>query len=69
MARYRKPRERSGINGWGRPLVQKRCFTSGKISFDKKGAQTAANKRWAEDHVQLRIYECRCGGWHLTSRL
>lgn len=68
MAR-RKARIRSGINGWGRPLVLDRCQSSGKISFDKRGAVTAANRRWAEDRVELRVYQCGCGGWHLTSRI
>ena len=45
------------------------CPMSGKMTFDKRGAQTAANKRFEEDHVKLRIYPCGCGGWHLTSRL
>jgi len=40
----------------------------GKKIYDKKGAISARNKRWREDRVPLRIYEClaSCGGWHLT---
>ena len=44
-----------------------RCSVSGKIMFDKRSAQTAANKRYDDDHVELRIYECPyCHRWHLT---
>lgn len=47
----------------------RRC-ESGKIKFDKKGAQTAANKRWELEHVELKIYECKwCFFWHLSSNL
>jgi len=43
-----------------------KCF--GKICYDKKGAVSAKNKRWNEDHVALRIYDCPyCHYWHLTS--
>lgn len=43
------------------------CSTSGKVQYDKKTAQTAANKRYADDHVELRIYQCpSCNWWHLT---
>lgn len=41
-----------------------------KVKYDKKGAVTAKNRRWDEDHIELRIYECDiCGGWHLTHQL
>lgn len=42
------------------------CPVTGKVAFDKKGAQTAANARYHQDHVRLRIYPCQCGAWHLT---
>lgn len=46
-----------------------RCI-SGKPIYDKKGAQTAKNRRMKTGHVKLRIYECSlCTGWHLTSRV
>jgi len=61
---------RSGIMGWGTPTPLKKCFATGKTVFDKRGAQTAMNKRFEEEHVRLRIYECpNCKGWHLTSRI
>lgn len=42
----------------------------GKRVYDKKGALTAKNKRFNDDHVALRIYECPVGGhWHLTSSM
>lgn len=38
-----------------------------KMSYDKKGAITAKNKRYHEDHIKLREYYCgRCNAWHLT---
>lgn len=44
------------------------CPLSGKVMFDKKGAQTAANERLRKDHEELRIYPCpTCNHWHLTS--
>lgn len=40
-----------------------------KPMYDKKTAITAKNKRWHEDHIKLRIYECpHCVHWHLTSK-
>jgi len=43
---------------------------NGKVSYDKKAAQTAKNRRWNEEHVELRIYQCpECNLWHLTSDL
>lgn len=48
-----------------RPPIR-RC--NGKVCYDKRGARTAANDRYDEDHVKLRIYPCpRCNSWHLTS--
>lgn len=42
----------------------KRCYE------DKKSALTAANKRYAEDHVSLRAYYCSfCHLWHLTKQV
>lgn len=44
-------------------------YCNGKPIYDKKGAQTAKNKRMKQDHVKLRIYHCTyCNGWHLTSK-
>jgi hypothetical protein len=50
-----------------KPLELKRCQNGGKPCYDKKGAQTAKNKRWQQEHVALRIYQCDFGDhWHLT---
>ncbi len=43
---------------------------NGKVCFDKKGAQSARNRRLKHDRIPLRIYPCGLGGswhWHLTS--
>lgn len=46
------------------------CRVSGKVCFDKRGAITAANARYREDHIKLRAYPCGdCGKWHLTKTL
>ncbi len=43
------------------------CDEHGKNCYDKRGAETARNKRWKEDHVRLRMYNCPdCGEWHLS---
>lgn len=58
-----------------RALPVKYCPVSGKVCFDKRGAQTAANSRFEEEHVKLRIYPCpdcqRMGlpAWHLTRKM
>jgi len=45
-------------------------YCRGKRCYDKKGAVTAANGRWKQGHVHLRIYSCEwCGCWHLTKQL
>lgn len=45
------------------------CSESGKVMYDKRGAQTAANLRYDQDHIHLRIYPCQfCGSWHLTKK-
>jgi hypothetical protein len=45
-------------------------FCGKKVKFDKKAAVSAANLRWEEDHMRLRIYPChKCGGWHLTKQV
>ena len=45
-------------------------FCQGKKCYDKKGAQTAKNKRFKDSHTELRIYQCPiCDYWHLTSKL
>lgn len=44
-----------------------RDYACGKQVYDKRGARTVVNKRWKEDHVRLREYQCSdCGGWHVT---
>lgn len=41
--------------------------TNGKPCYDKKGAITAKNKRYQQDHEKLREYACEHGPhWHLT---
>ena len=40
----------------------------GKIGYDKKGAITAKNKRWRDEHEKLRVYQCHGKFWHLSSR-
>lgn len=47
------------------------CPRTGKPGYDKKGAQTAINKRMKGRKAPqtLRAFECRhCGRWHLTSK-
>lgn len=41
---------------------------TGKKAYDKKGAITACNLRYKEDHTRLRIYPCG-DHWHLTKQL
>lgn len=54
--------------GYAVKVPAKYCFASGKVCYDKKGAQTAANARMDEAHEVLRIYPCpNCHTWHLTS--
>lgn len=49
--------------------MAERQYCRGKNVYDKRGAETVRNRRWEEDHVRLRIYNCpRCGGWHVTSK-
>ena len=42
-----------------------------KVAYpSKREAQTAANLRFKQDHVKLRLYECPdCKAWHLTKIL
>lgn len=48
-------------------MLPARC--RGKVIYDKKGATTAKNKRFHDDHIALRIYPCEVGNhWHLTSQ-
>lgn len=43
------------------------CSRSGKPCYDKRAATTAANLRYKEAHIRLRIYPCPdCNWWHLT---
>lgn len=41
-------------------------YCDGKVMYDKRGAQTAANHRYKQDRVKLRIYPCGGDHWHLT---
>jgi hypothetical protein len=54
---------------FGKITPLKRCPNGGKPCYDKKTAVTAKNKRYKQDHVVLRIYNCEnCNCWHLTSQ-
>ena len=47
------------------------CPRARKTRYDKKGAQTAINKRMTGRNAPetLRAYECiHCDGWHLTHK-
>lgn len=60
------PKKRKKWLGYKQP--SERCIVSGKVIYDKKGAQSSKNSRFDADHVPLRIYPCpHCSGWHLTS--
>lgn len=43
-------------------------YCGGKRAYDKKGAVTARNKRYEDEHVELRMYECG-DHWHLTKQM
>lgn len=52
----------------GRPQF---CGRTGKPKYDKKGAQSAINRRMAGRNAPelLRAFECKhCGRWHLTHK-
>lgn len=43
--------------------------SNGKVCYDKRGAQTARNKRERNGSEPLRIYQCpKCNQWHLTHK-
>ena len=43
---------------------------SGKRSYTKRGALSVCKKRYKENHVELRVYECDKGDhWHVTKQL
>lgn len=45
-------------------------WCKGKPQYDKKSAISAKNKRFRQDHTELRVYHCpSCNFWHLTSQL
>jgi len=52
---------KNGLFTKGNPI----CKRDKKPSYDKKGALSAANKRYQQDHIKLRIYQCG-NHWHLT---
>lgn len=40
---------------------------NGKPCYRKKVAESVKNKRWKQDRVDLRLYQCKhCNYWHLT---
>ena len=54
-----------------RPSVCAHTRKTRKTRYDKKGAQSAINKRAGEKNqpATLRAYECKhCHGWHLTHK-
>lgn len=59
---------RKGWNGYREERAF--CPATGKACYDKRGAITAANLRFREDHQVLRPYSCAtCGAWHLTKQI
>lgn len=51
----------------GYKVPREYCEETGKLCYDKRSAITAKNKRYKEDRINLREYECEhCGCWHLT---
>lgn len=51
-----------------RSLIQY-CTKNGKPCYDKKGAISAKNKRWNQDRIELRVYQCCFDHWHVTKQL
>lgn len=50
--------------------LTRRTYCNGKLIYDKRTAITAKNKRYHEDHMELRIYQCEYGDhWHLTKQV
>lgn len=42
-------------------------YCNGKTCYDKRGAISAANKRYKNSHIKLRVYQCPDGDhFHLT---
>jgi hypothetical protein len=63
-------RSRSWVSQHFDDLPQKKCFASGKVMYDKRGAQTVKNTIYDKERLRLRIYQCPdCDTWHLTSKL
>lgn len=51
---------------------QKRCPTPDKLAFQSAEHAESVLRYWNYDHAPYqptRTYPCRCGSWHLTSRL
>jgi hypothetical protein len=43
------------------------CRKSGKMRYDKRGAESQRNRLHDQGRDGLRIYPCKhCGGWHLA---
>ena len=55
---------KNGLSTKGNPI----CKRDNKPSYDKRGAQSAVNKRYQQDHTRLRLYPCG-NHWHLTKLL
>lgn len=52
-----------------RPPIH-RCTVSGKICYSKKICETTANRKWKEDGIELRVYQCPdCNFFHLTHHI
>ena len=44
-------------------------YCNGKTSYDKRAAISAANKRYKDSHIRLRVYQCPDGDhFHLTHK-
>ena len=49
----------------GEPTKLRYC--KDKPCYDKKAAISVINKRWKDDHVKLRAYQCH-DHWHITHK-
>ena len=72
MGEYRRTRVKLRIPKSIRLATElKTDYCGRKVVYKtKKDALTKKNQRFAEDHVELRIYHCSfCNGFHLTHKL
>ena len=66
--RYNITKNKGYYDGYNTPRLNVRYSDRcNKMAYDKKGAISAKNKRYKEDHIKLREYHCgKCNAWHLT---